>query len=140
MKNIRTLLRFYFRKQKSSYQINTTSLISSGNEISGDIKTNDNIRIDGVLKGNLICTAKFVLGPNGAIEGNVKAFTADIQGKIDGMVVVEDLLYLRDKAYICGDISASKLMIEPSAHFNGHCKMGTLVMELSADLALAAHG
>ncbi len=140
MKNIRTLLCDYFRKQKSSYQINTTSLISSGNEISGDIKTNDNIRIDGVLKGNLICTARFVLGPNGIIEGNVKAFTADIQGKIDGMVVVEDLLYLRDKAYICGDISANKLMIEPSAHFNGHCKMGVLVMELSADLALAAHG
>lgn len=139
MKRLRTFFRFRFTRP-AGQNIRSTSIISEGNVIHGDIKTNDDIRIDGILKGNLQCNARLFLGPGGSIEGNVQALRADIMGKVAGMMVVKDFLYLRDNASIQGDIITQKLMIEPTACFNGICKMGPRIMGLSSDIALSAHG
>lgn len=102
----------------------TASIIAAGTEISGNIKCDGDIRIDGTLKGNVHSSSKVILGPDGKIQGDIEAKQADVMGKVAGKIVVTDLLNLKGKAEVDGDIYTGQLQVEPSASFNGSCHMG----------------
>jgi cytoskeletal protein CcmA (bactofilin family) len=99
------------------------SIIAAGTTLKGDITSNGDIRIDGTLHGNIDCTAKVVIGANGAVEGDINGQQADIMGKVTGTIKVKELLQLKGGSNVSGNIHASKLQIEPSANFNGQCHM-----------------
>jgi len=111
------------------------TLIGTGTVITGNIEAAGDIRIDGVLKGNLTGRARIIIGPESYIEGDITGQFADIEGKVEGRIQVKELLHLKGKAIINGDIHASKLLIEPTASFNGQCRMGANIVELNADKA-----
>jgi cytoskeletal protein CcmA (bactofilin family) len=120
-------------KSKSSFDETTassTSIIGAGTTITGNVQSNGDIRIDGVIKGNLVAKAKILIGAEGVIEGDIDGKQADILGKVTGKIKVADLLYLHGKAVVDGDIYAGKLQIEPTASFNGQCHMGANVVDL----------
>jgi cytoskeletal protein CcmA (bactofilin family) len=127
-----------FRSKTTDNQPTAVSIVSLGMIISGNIDTHGDVRIDGTLKGNLFSRAKIFIGPEAVIEGDIIAKQADIMGKVEGKIQVDDLLYLRGKAEVNGDIHTMKLVVEPSASFNGQCKMGANVVELS-DIARAVN-
>lgn len=110
----------------------SVNLIGNGTKITGDINSNGDVRIDGNLTGNLVIAGKFVLGPNGVIEGNVSCGNADLSGEIKGIVNVNELLLLKSTAKINGDITTGKLAIEPGAIFTGTCNMGAKVKNIQA--------
>ncbi|MBC7903774.1 MAG: polymer-forming cytoskeletal protein, partial [Gemmatimonadaceae bacterium] len=51
---------------------NNASLISAGTTLKGDITSNSDLRIDGTLVGNIISTAKVIIGANGVVEGDIQ--------------------------------------------------------------------
>lgn len=102
---------------------NTINLISNGTEITGDIISNGDIRIDGSVTGTLNTKGKVVIGPTGKIKGEVICKNSEISGAIDGKITVSQLLNLKSTCRIQGDITTSKLSIEPGAKFSGNCKM-----------------
>jgi cytoskeletal protein CcmA (bactofilin family) len=112
-----------------------TSLIGTGTTITGDIVSNGDVRIDGVLKGNIRGTAKILIGQDGVVEGDIEGQQADIMGRVEGKIVVRELLNLRSNAVIKGDIRAGKLQIEPTVVFNGQCQMGEAsVVDMAKDV------
>ncbi len=111
------------------------TLISAGTTISGDIDSNGDIRIDGILKGNLKGRAKIIIGTEGVVEGDIEGLQADIMGHVRGTIKVQELLYLHGTTKVNGDIYAGKLQIEPTAVFNGKCNMGANVVELNNAVA-----
>jgi cytoskeletal protein CcmA (bactofilin family) len=102
-----------------------TTLIAAGTTLKGDITSNGDIRIDGILQGNINCTAKVVIGANGVVEGDISGQQADIMGKVVGTIQVKDLLQLKGSSQVKGNLHAGKLQIEPSASFNGQCHMNS---------------
>jgi cytoskeletal protein CcmA (bactofilin family) len=102
---------------------NVINLVGSGTEINGDVTSSGDIRIDGTIKGNLITKGKVVIGETGKTSGEVNCRNADISGKIEGKIIVTELLSLKPSALITGDIVAGKLAIEPGARFTGNCNM-----------------
>jgi len=123
-----------FNSKSKSYNNSpegANSIIGAGTTITGDIETSGDIRIDGILKGNLKATAKVLLGPEAIVEGNVYGQQADVLGKVTGTIHVSDLLHLRGKAIIEGDIYAGKLQVEPTVSYNGKCHMGSNVVEMA---------
>jgi len=110
----------------------SVNLIGNGTKIVGDISSNGDVRIDGNLVGNIVTTGKFVLGPNGVIEGNVTSGNADLSGEIKGVVNVSEMLLLKSTAKINGDIVTGKLAIEPGALFTGSCNMGAKLKNMQA--------
>jgi cytoskeletal protein CcmA (bactofilin family) len=107
------------------------NLIGNGTNIIGDIKSNGDVRIDGVLTGNISINGKLVVGTTGKIEGNIICQNADISGEIKGKINVSELLILKASAKLVGDIITGKISIEPSATFTGTCSMGAMVKNLS---------
>jgi len=101
----------------------TINLISNGTDITGDIKSNGDIRIDGTLRGNLNTKGKVVIGPTGKVNGEVICKNSEVSGFIEGKIIVGQLLNLKASSKILGDIATSKLSIEPGALFSGNCKM-----------------
>lgn len=101
----------------------TINIISSGTDITGDIISNGDIRIDGSVTGTLNTKGKVVIGPTGKIRGEVVCKNSEISGIIEGRITVAQLLNLKSSSRIQGDISTSKLSIEPGAKFSGNCKM-----------------
>ena len=99
------------------------NIIAAGTSITGDLKTDGVIRLNGTLVGNLETSEKLVVGQNGKVEGEVKCKSADIEGKIIGVISVQDLLSLKRTANIQGDIITKQLSVEPGAIFTGTCKM-----------------
>lgn len=99
------------------------NLISNGTEITGDIKSNGDIRIDGTLTGNLSTKGKVVIGPTGKIKGEVFCKNSEVSGFVDGKISVGQLLSLKISSKIIGEITTYKLSIEPGASFTGNCKM-----------------
>jgi cytoskeletal protein CcmA (bactofilin family) len=102
---------------------NTINLISNGTDITGDIKSSGDIRIDGSLTGNLNTKGKVVIGQTGKVNGEIVCKNCEISGTIEGRVVVNQLLNLKAASKILGDIVTAKLSIEPGAIFSGTCKM-----------------
>ncbi|PZF72960.1 bactofilin family protein [Taibaiella soli] len=110
---------------------NSTTTISTGTVIKGDITSETNVRIDGKIIGNVQTKAKVVIGPEGEIEGDVTAHEADIVGKVTGNLFIKELLQLKDNCLINGNINSGKLQIEPAAVFNGNCQMTPSLNALS---------
>ncbi len=102
----------------------SATLISSGTTLQGDVKSETDLRIDGTIHGNVISSAKIIIGATGLVEGNIEGNQADIIGKVVGNITVKDLLQLRGQCNVQGNICAEKLQVEPSATFNGQCQMG----------------
>jgi cytoskeletal protein CcmA (bactofilin family) len=122
-----------FQKTNKNSAVDSASinLIGNGTSITGDIKSNGDVRIDGSLKGNIVITGKLVVGPSGNIEGNVTCQNADISGEIHGKVTVSELLSLKASAKLLGDIITGKISIEPNATFTGTCNMGAVVKNIT---------
>ena len=112
-------------KTSARTQGNLTAInnITVGTTIKGDISANGDFRLDGILQGNIILTGKLVIGEKGVVEGNVDCQTANVIGAVNGNITVKDFLTLYATSRINGDITTSKLSIEPGAHFSGKCTM-----------------
>ena len=67
--------------------------------VTGNISASTDIRIDGILQGNLDCQGKVIIGEQGRVQGDIKAVNAEIM--------------------------VTTLVIEPNAHLNGQCSMRT---------------
>lgn len=117
----------------------STSIISIGTIIRGDLESNGDIRIDGKLIGNIDCKAKLLIGPEGSVEGNISGNNADIHGKVNGNIKLSGQLNLIGKSTITGDIHVGKLQIESTVCFNGKCHMGANVVELNNEQAIAVN-
>ena len=101
----------------------TINLISNGTEITGDVRSQGDIRIDGVLIGNLTTKGKVVVGSTGKVKGEVSCKNSEVSGIIEGKINVSQLLTLKTASTINGDIITNKLSIEPGARFTGNCNM-----------------
>jgi cytoskeletal protein CcmA (bactofilin family) len=108
------------------------NLIGNGTTITGDIQSSGDVRIDGILNGNITINGRLVIGHNGKIEGNVVCQNADVSGEIKGKLQVAEMLALKATAKILGDIVTGKISIEPGAVFTGSCNMGAIVKNINA--------
>jgi cytoskeletal protein CcmA (bactofilin family) len=101
----------------------SVSTVAAGTTVNGDIESDADMRIDGNIIGHVYCKAKVVLGESGIVQGDLYAHNADVFGTVNGNVSCKDMLCLKSKSTINGNIETSRLQIDANAVFNGQCKM-----------------
>ena len=107
----------------NEHEASAINIIGLGTQINGDVKSNSDIRVDGSLTGKLVTKGKVVIGESGKVNGEINCKNSDVEGSIEGKIKVSELLSLKTKARIHGDIVAAKLAIEPGCQFTGNCDM-----------------
>ena len=122
---------FSKEEKKSAEELSQTSnIIGKETVLEGSIESAGNIRIEGKVFGNAKAKAKFVMGNDAYVDGNVVARSGEVGGNIRGNIEISELLILKPTAVINGDILTNQLVIEPGATFNGGCKMGHLAKDI----------
>ena len=116
-----------FDKKTKSYTdlLGKTNRIVEGTTIKGDIISQADFRLDGELTGNFQTKGKIVIGPAGSVTGDIICKNADIEGKFNGKIKVSEILNVKHKASIYGEVVCGKLSVEPGADFSASCKMKT---------------
>ncbi len=107
--------------EKTSTDLN---FLGGGTIIEGTIRSDNSVRVDGIIKGKLICKNTLTVGLNGEIEGEIEAKNAIIGGKIKGKIKIAEKLVLESKSILIGELKASKLIIDEGAVFEGLSDMG----------------
>lgn len=111
--------------------------IVAGTTLNGDLTSDSNILLEGEVNGNVSCAGRVIIGTSGKINGNLVCVNAEIDGAMDGQLMVENLLVLRATACIKGDIQTMKLHIEEGAFFEGACVMRAGVSTHKLDVEAA---
>jgi cytoskeletal protein CcmA (bactofilin family) len=102
---------------------NTVNLLCEGTVIIGDIDTQSDIRIDGIIKGNVTTSGRLVIGNTAKIEGNISCANVDVLGNVLGDISATGMVALKAPAQVKGNISSLTLSIESGVVFNGNCQM-----------------
>ena len=104
-------------------EVQSVNMLGAGTTIKGDVQSNGDFRIDGTLIGSIHSKGKIVVGQTGHVEGELNCRNADISGQVKAQIMVAELLTLKASAKLTGEITTSKLSIEPGARFSGTCNM-----------------
>lgn len=107
------------------------NVIAQGTKIVGDLNSEGDIRVDGLIEGNIKTTGKVVVGKKGKVKGTLQGTDAHFEGKFDGKLALSGTLTLKASAHIEGEVVVGKLAVEPGATFNVSCIMKGAVKEMN---------
>lgn len=107
----------------SKQQEFTDTMVSAGMRIEGELKSNGNVKIDGIISGKVHTSQDLVIGPNAQIDADLIATNAMIAGTVKGNVTVKGSLIILETGKIIGNISCATLAIAEGAYFSGACRM-----------------
>ncbi len=108
----------------STNGVQSNNSLVNGTRIEGAIFTESDIRIDGKVIGTINSKGKVIIGTTGQIEGDIQCKNAVIEGRFSGVLVVSELLQVKETAVVEGDVSTAKLLVHAGSTFNVTCRMG----------------
>ena len=129
---------FTENKKPNLNSFSQQNTIAQGTSFIGDLTSEGDFRIEGIVNGSFVTSGKVVIGKTGSVEGVLTCDNADVEGKVKGTLNVSDTLNLRSSAHIEGDVQIGKLSVEPGATFNATCLMKGSVKELKNETKAAS--
>ena len=107
--------------------------IAQGTKIKGDVETEGDLRIDGTLEGSIISKGKLVVGSTGEVKGEIKCVNANISGKVQGQMVVAEMLAVTASGHFSGDMTYGKMSVEPGAQLEGTFTIAGKMKDISSN-------
>ncbi len=115
------------KKQPFIKMATLSTLLAEDVEITGDIVFSGGMRIDGLVRGDVIGrqgdgqgAALLVLSDKGRIEGSIRCGDAVINGRVTGDLDIEHRLELQSDARVRGTIRYKQLQMDVGASVSGH--------------------
>jgi cytoskeletal protein CcmA (bactofilin family) len=93
--------------------------IGASMNIKGEIRTREELFVDGEVEGTLESHSLLTVGPNGKVKANIKAREVIVFGSVRGNVDVTEKIAIRDKGSLIGDIKTAGISIDDGAYFKG---------------------
>lgn len=96
------------------------SLLSTDLEITGNLKSDGEIQIDGVVNGDIFADV-LIVGESAHVNGEITAESVRVHGHVTGQIKASSVS-LAKTAHVLGDILHGNLAIEQGAFLEGHCR------------------
>ncbi len=96
------------------------SVIGKDIVVTGDVKSDGAVRIDGQVNGNVRCTT-LVTGEAARIVGEIDGNEVTVHGHVEGSINAGNVL-IKASGRVDGDIASQSLAIEHGAVFAGHAR------------------
>ena len=101
--------------------ISINTIIGKGSSITGNLRINGFVRLDGDIDGNLETDGNIIIGDSARIRGDVKAKAVIVGGIVVGNILAQESAKLLSNSAVLGDVISRKVQVEDKATFHGHC-------------------
>lgn len=108
------------QKEKTS---ESTSLLSRNVNINGEIQGQENLHVDGRIKGAIKLDGDIIIGNSGNVEADIEAENIVIQGQVTGNITARQQLEIQPSGKLIGDCTARSIDIKEGAVFEGRSNM-----------------
>jgi cytoskeletal protein CcmA (bactofilin family) len=98
------------------------SLIGSNSSVRGEVESEGTLRADGSIEGN-ISADWVVVGEKALIKGNITARGIVVGGRVEGNLKAKEIVEIKNKGQVCGEIFTPKLSIAEGGIFDGRSSM-----------------
>ena len=108
----------------SHHPVGFETVLGSSSTLKGDLKSQGNVRLDGIFEGTLEIDGNVLVGETAKITADIHAKNVSIAGAVRGDVSGKKVQLLRT-ARVWGDISATAISTEEGAFIDGKITMIT---------------
>jgi cytoskeletal protein CcmA (bactofilin family) len=98
------------------------SIIGKNSDISGELNVSGTLRIDGMVRGkvNAECV---IVSESAMVKGDIKARAIIVGGKVEGNLIGEEMIEIKPKGAVLGEIFTNKFFVIEGGTFNGRVQM-----------------
>jgi len=107
------------RDQSLPLAVGSGAFIGQTMRINGEIRSKDEIQVDGEVNGSLQSDHRLTIGETGKAEASIEADEVVIAGTVKGNVEATRRIVLRKGANLVGDVKTAGIVIEDGAYFRG---------------------
>ena len=97
-------------------------IINIGKSVSikGELTADEDLTIDGRVEGQIkLRDHNLVIGPHGAIQGEISAKNLTVKGRVVGNISAGQLVEIKASGSVVGDIESSRILIADGGHLKG---------------------
>lgn len=104
------------------------SFLGTQSELKGELSSTGILRLDGAVSGK-IRADEVILTETAVIQGEIAARRIIVGGRVEGVLIAEELLEIRPKGRVRGEIVARRLVMAGGGKFDGRIEMPAAVPE-----------
>ena len=111
-------------KPAAPSQPRDVAVIGSSIQINGDLRGNEDLRIEGDVSGTVkLENSALTIGKSGKVKAGVYAKSIAVDGETTGDLHATDIVTIHENARVRGNIIAPRVSIVEGAHFQGSIEM-----------------
>ncbi|MFO0679003.1 MAG: polymer-forming cytoskeletal protein [Polyangiaceae bacterium] len=100
-----------------------STVIGSGISIEGEVTSDDDVIVQGTIRGKLSSKDAVTVEHGAVVEADVEGSTLTVAGSITGNVSAQDRVDLQNGAKVVGNVRAARITIADGAQFKGNVDM-----------------
>jgi cytoskeletal protein CcmA (bactofilin family) len=93
-------------------------MIGEGVIITGTIKANSKVTIQGTVDGDIECNS-ITISESGNVKGKIKTDTITVEGKTEGEINADDVLNIKSTGHVSGKFFYGEIQIEEGGKISG---------------------
>jgi cytoskeletal protein CcmA (bactofilin family) len=99
------------------------TVIGEGLTVEGDLAAEEEVVVNGAVRGKLTTTDAVSVGSTGVVEADITGSSLSVAGQVTGDVNASERVDLQAGGRLIGDVKASRLTIADGASFKGNVDM-----------------
>lgn len=99
------------------------TIIGSSIVIDGEISGDEDLVIQGTVKGKISLKESLFIEASGVVEADIEVQNVDIAGRVTGNIAATEKVELKPDCRVVGDVRAPRILIADGASFKGNVDM-----------------
>ena len=100
-----------------------STVIGAGITIEGEITSDEDVAVQGTLRGKLVAKDAVSVEHGGVVEADVTGGPVTVAGTVTGNINSSDRVDLQNGAKVVGNVRATRITIADGAQFKGNVDM-----------------
>jgi cytoskeletal protein CcmA (bactofilin family) len=100
-----------------------STVIGAGITIDGEVTSDEDVIVQGTLRGKLIAKDGITVDSGGAVEADISGGPVAVAGSVTGNITSTDRVDLQNGAKVVGNVKATRITIADGAQFKGNVDM-----------------
>ena len=103
---------------KTEKNSSSSLLIGEGVTITGTIKADNEVNIQGAIDGDIDCNS-VTINQSGNVKGKVQTETMAVEGKVEGEININSLLHIKSQGSVSGKVFYGDIQIDEGGKLLG---------------------